>query len=183
MFKSFGTALSITTTDRPTRDADSTADGGESNATSFVAFVSWTAAFEILLVRHVMETGDRNIVLMAAGLFVIAAYLFELAVRTYGTVALVSAAALYCIGMFPITGNHVWLYLWIAVLWVAFGGAHKLDEKNFVEGVKMICAFMFFWSGLKKMVYGAYDRGEFFAHAFGGWVTFHRFLLRMLPRQ
>lgn len=83
----------------------------------------------------------------------------RLAPLAIGGAFCVMLAALW--GTFPMTSNHLFLELWTLLLLVVVGGQEKEEANVWVAVMRWSIAIMLFYSGVQKVLYGAYFSGQF----------------------
>lgn len=64
-------------------------------------------------------------------------------------------------GTFPMTSNHAFLELWILLLLVVIGGYHREEAHVWMAAMRWSVALLLFYTGLQKVLYGAYFSGQF----------------------
>ena len=64
-------------------------------------------------------------------------------------------------GTFPMTSNHLFLELWTLLLLVVIGGHEEAEARVWVAAMRWSVAIMLFYTGVQKVLYGAYFSGQF----------------------
>lgn len=81
---------------------------------------------------------------------------------------------------FPLAGNHRYLELILAVVFSALDGRCDEHRKLQMRAVRFMVVVVLFYSGLQKLVWGYWTRGQFLAFALGH-EPFSSMLGRLVP--
>jgi hypothetical protein len=88
--------------------------------------------------------------------------------------------AWYAWANFPVTGNHRYLELVVAVLLATLSPGIDQERRLLLRSLRFTALVVLFFSGLQKLIHGYYFRGQFLAYSLSR-DSFHVALAPLLP--
>jgi hypothetical protein len=102
--------------------------------------------------------------------------------RAAGEIALVVVAA-QVVHTFPVTANHLYLEFFVVLFVALFDPAREDESSLMLRGLRWLVVLVFFYSGLKKALYGYYFDATFFGHMISLDSRFADFFRLILPAE
>lgn len=85
------------------------------------------------------------------------------------------------IGTFPLIPNHAYLILILLIVLSLLDPGDEDEARLGLQAARWLVVLVFFWSGVKKLVFGTYLHGEYFAFAIATLPKFADFFSLLLP--
>jgi hypothetical protein len=101
--------------------------------------------------------------------------------RAAALAALAAVASLYAILLFPRTGNHLYLYAFVFVLFLLHDLRVDIERQWLIGALRWILLVVLFYSGFQKLLHGYYTNGEVLAFAISEEESFRKFFGMFLP--
>jgi hypothetical protein len=128
------------------------------------------------------STHDAAILLLPASMLTVATALaFRPRASVWAARIALPAVFFQVVWRFPFTANHLYLELvCVFLLAIVRSSSRGDDEALVVEGLRWTAALVLFHTGLQKVFYGSYFRGEFLAFMIGAEERFARIFQLLL---
>lgn len=95
---------------------------------------------------------------------------------------LLAMTATFAFASFPDVGNHQWLH-WLSLALLTFMNLGLPAQQQLaLAAVRWMAVIVFFYTGLQKVLYGLYFKGQFLAYVIGTEDRFSSFFGLLLPQ-